>query len=116
MPRRLPSTGLNRHARAFLLRLRTGCSRTAELLFQRSGNGSPSCVECPADETIEHILLQCPGYADLRRRLLGAYSHLGLPQVSRDDLLFPSAHCATLRRAFYARLDFFVDADLFTRL
>ncbi|KAH7968858.1 hypothetical protein HPB52_011955 [Rhipicephalus sanguineus] len=68
-PRLLPRTGLNRRARAFLLRLRIGCSRTAERLFRLSGSGNPTCVQCPADETIDHILLQCPGYDDHRRRL-----------------------------------------------
>ncbi|KAL1444442.1 hypothetical protein MTO96_029863 [Rhipicephalus appendiculatus] len=71
--------------------------RTAEFLFQRSGNGSPSCVECPAAETIEHILLQCPGYADLRRRLLGAYSQLRLPhQLTQRP---PTFHSRRLVRA-----------------
>ncbi|KAL3184576.1 hypothetical protein MRX96_031651 [Rhipicephalus microplus] len=64
---RLPSTGIGRRARAFLLRLRTGCSWTAQLLFKQRGRSSPSCVQCPADETIQHILCQRPGYADIRR-------------------------------------------------
>ncbi|KAL1475406.1 hypothetical protein MTO96_037313 [Rhipicephalus appendiculatus] len=80
-PRPLPRTGLSRHARAFLLRLRTDCSRTAERLFRLSGNGSPSCAQCPAEETLEHILLQCPGYDDQRHQLLGVYGRLGLPHV-----------------------------------
>ncbi|KAH7947636.1 hypothetical protein HPB52_014846 [Rhipicephalus sanguineus] len=92
---RLPSTGINRRARAFLLRLRTGCSRTAERLFRQSGNGNPSCPQCRADETIAHILLQCPGYADHRRQLFAAYGRLGLPHVtgrpSRDDILLSLA-------------------------
>ncbi|KAL3226991.1 hypothetical protein MRX96_024496 [Rhipicephalus microplus] len=44
------------------------------------------------------------------------YGKLGLPHVSAEHLLFPSANVATLRRAFYALLDFFGDANLFTRL
>ncbi|KAH7947377.1 hypothetical protein HPB52_010999 [Rhipicephalus sanguineus] len=59
-PRLLPRAGLNRRARAFFLRLRIGCSRTAEHLFRLSGSGNPTCVQCPADEIIDHILLQCP--------------------------------------------------------
>ncbi|KAL1468743.1 hypothetical protein MTO96_041279, partial [Rhipicephalus appendiculatus] len=79
-PRPLPRTGLSRRARAFLLRLRTDSCRTAEgRLFRLSGEGSPSCAQCPAEETLEHILLQCPGYDDQRRRLLGVYGRLGLP-------------------------------------
>ncbi|KAH8032852.1 hypothetical protein HPB51_003225 [Rhipicephalus microplus] len=83
-PRPLPRTGIGRRARAFLLRLRTDCSRTAELHFRRSNSGSPACSECPADETIEHVLLQCPGNADQRRRLFDAYGRLGLPHVVRQ--------------------------------
>ncbi|KAL3225075.1 hypothetical protein MRX96_004659 [Rhipicephalus microplus] len=113
---RLPSTGIGRRARAFLLRLRAGCGRTAQLLSKQRGSGSPSCVQCPADETVEHILCQCPGYADIRRRLCNSYGKLGLPHVSAEHLLFLSANVATLRRAFYALLDFFGDANLFTRL
>ncbi|KAL3209930.1 hypothetical protein MRX96_037571 [Rhipicephalus microplus] len=113
---RLPSTGIGRRARAFLLRLRAGCGRTAQLLTKRRGSGSPSCVQCPAEETVEHILCLCPGYADIRRRLCDSYGKLGLPHVSAEHLLFPSANVATLRRAFYALLDFFGDANLFMRL
>ncbi|KAH7976271.1 hypothetical protein HPB52_010440 [Rhipicephalus sanguineus] len=115
-PRVLPRTGLNRRARAFLLRLRIGCSRTADRLFRLSGSGNPKCVQCPADETIDHILLQCPGYDDHRRRLFGAFSRLGLPHLCLDELLFPSAQHSKVLQAFYALLDFFGDADLFTRL
>ncbi|KAL3225080.1 hypothetical protein MRX96_004663 [Rhipicephalus microplus] len=113
---RLPSTGIGRRARAFLLRLRAGCGRTAQLLSKQRGSGSPSCVQCPAEETVEHILCLCPGYADIRRRLYDSYGKLGLPHVSAEHLLFPSANVATLRRAFYALLDFFGDANLLTRL
>nr|XP_037270260.1 uncharacterized protein LOC119161854 [Rhipicephalus microplus] len=113
---RLPSTGIGQRARAFLLRIRAGCGRTAQLLSKRRGSGSPLCVQCPAEETVEHILCLCPGYADIRRRLCDNYGKLGLPHVSAEHLLFPSANVATLRRAFYALLDFFGDANLFTRL
>ncbi|KAH7986885.1 hypothetical protein HPB52_024665 [Rhipicephalus sanguineus] len=74
------------------------------------------CSFCRADETVAHILLQCPGYADHRRQLFAAYGRLGLPHVSQEDLLFPCAHRTTLLQACYALLDFFGDADLFTRL
>ncbi|KAH7983589.1 hypothetical protein HPB52_013013 [Rhipicephalus sanguineus] len=90
--------------------------RTADRLFRLSGSGNPKCVQCPADETIDHILLQCPGYDDHRRRLFGAFSRLGLPHLCLDELLFPSAQHSKVLQAFYALLDFFGDADLFTRL
>ncbi|KAL1472991.1 hypothetical protein MTO96_039013 [Rhipicephalus appendiculatus] len=85
-PRPLPKAGLSRRARAFLLRLRTDCCRTAERLFSLSGKGSPSCAQCPAEETLEHILLQCPGYNDQRRQLFGVYGRLGLPHVKYRSL------------------------------
>ncbi|KAL3242425.1 hypothetical protein MRX96_021226 [Rhipicephalus microplus] len=53
---------------------------------------------------------------DICRRLCNTYAQLGLPHVSPEHMLFPSANAATLRRAFYALLDFFGDAHLFTRL
>ncbi|KAL3180541.1 hypothetical protein MRX96_009088 [Rhipicephalus microplus] len=56
------------------------------------------------------------GYSDICRRLFNAYAQLTLPHVSPEHLLFPSANVATLRRAFHVLLDFFGDADLFTRL
>ncbi|KAL3250202.1 hypothetical protein MRX96_055592 [Rhipicephalus microplus] len=59
-PQPLPRTGISRRARAFLLRLRTDCSRTAERQFRFTNSGSPSWAECPAVETTECILLQCP--------------------------------------------------------
>ncbi|KAL1484640.1 hypothetical protein MTO96_032477 [Rhipicephalus appendiculatus] len=77
--------GLGSRTRAFLLRLRTDCSRTAERLFRLTGDGSPSCALCPAEETLEHILRQCPGYDDQRRQLFGAYGRLGLLHISRYD-------------------------------
>ncbi|KAL1478731.1 hypothetical protein MTO96_034879 [Rhipicephalus appendiculatus] len=86
-PRPLPRAGLGRRARAFLLRLRTDCARTAERLFRLSGNGSPSCAQCPAEETLEHILLQCPGYDDQRRQLFGVYGRLGLPHDNVDYVI-----------------------------
>ncbi|KAL3228785.1 hypothetical protein MRX96_023687 [Rhipicephalus microplus] len=114
--RPLPRTGIGRRARAFLLRLRTDCSRKAELHFRRTNRGSSACLECPADETIEHVVLQRPGYADQRRRLFDAYGRLGLPHVCLDQLRFPRAHRVTLLRAFEALVNFLHDADLFTRL
>ncbi|KAH8026760.1 hypothetical protein HPB51_024309 [Rhipicephalus microplus] len=104
---RLSSTGIGRRARASLLRLRTRCSRTAHRLFRQSGSGNPSCVQCSADETVEHIFCQCPGYADIRRRLFNGYAQLELPHVSPEHLLSPKANVATLRRAFLTLLDFF---------
>ncbi|KAL3243256.1 hypothetical protein MRX96_020650 [Rhipicephalus microplus] len=112
----LPSTGIGRRARAFSLRLQTGCRRTVHRLFRQSGRGSPSCAQCPADETVEHILCQCPGYADIRQRLFNTYAQLGLPHVSPEHLLFLSANVATLHRAFHALLDFLGNANIFTRL
>ncbi|KAL3260252.1 hypothetical protein MRX96_046313, partial [Rhipicephalus microplus] len=38
------------------------------------------------EETTEHILLQCPGYTEQRRRLFDVYGGLGLPHVSLDHL------------------------------
>ncbi|KAH7963453.1 hypothetical protein HPB52_021220 [Rhipicephalus sanguineus] len=87
--------------------------------FLGSRHDAEVCAEtsaCPADETIDHILLQCPGYDDHRRRLFGAFSRLGLPHLCLDELLFPSAQHSKVLQAFHALLDFFGDADLFTRL
>ncbi|KAL3184707.1 hypothetical protein MRX96_005813 [Rhipicephalus microplus] len=69
-----------------------------------------------AEETTEHILLQCPGYTEQRRRLFDAYGGLGLPHVSLDHLRFPQAHRSRLMRAFEALLKFFGDAALIARL
>ncbi|KAL1424357.1 hypothetical protein MTO96_020283 [Rhipicephalus appendiculatus] len=95
---------LGRRARAFLLRLRTDCSRTAERLFRLTNNGSPSCAQCPAEETLEHIQLQCPGYNDQRRQLFGVYGRLGLLNpLRRAGPDIPSASAAPgLIIAFYA--------------
>ncbi|KAL3213550.1 hypothetical protein MRX96_035319 [Rhipicephalus microplus] len=79
-------------------------------------SGSPSCAGCPAEETTEHILLQCPGYTEQRLRLFDAYGRLGLPHVSLDHLRFPQAHRSGLMRAFKALLEFFGDAALIARL
>ncbi|KAH7986590.1 hypothetical protein HPB52_024851 [Rhipicephalus sanguineus] len=111
---RLPSTGINRRARAFLLRLRTGCNRTAERLFRQSGNGNPSCPQCRADETIAHILLQCPGYADHRRQAVRGLRQARAPPRESGRSPVPLCHRTTLLQACYALLDFFGDADLFT--
>ncbi|KAH8029336.1 hypothetical protein HPB51_025286 [Rhipicephalus microplus] len=84
--------------------------------FRFTSSWSPSCAECPAEETTEHILLHCPGYREQRRRLFDAYGHLGLPHVSLDHLRFPQAPCSSLMRAFEALLAFFGDAALIARL
>ncbi|KAL3222021.1 hypothetical protein MRX96_029012 [Rhipicephalus microplus] len=115
-PRPLPKTGISRHARAFLLWLRTECFRTAERRFRFTNSGSPSCAKCLAVETTEHILLECPGYIEQRQRLFDAYERLGLQYVSLDHLRFPQAHRSRLMRAFEAPLEFFGDADLITCL
>ncbi|KAL1444356.1 hypothetical protein MTO96_029905 [Rhipicephalus appendiculatus] len=114
--RPLPRNGPSRRARAFLLRLRTGCSCTAKRHFRLTGSVSPSCAQCPAEETLEHVVLQCPSYDDQRRQLFGVYRRLGFPHLSLDDLRFPGAHRTKLEQALYALLDFFGDADPFTRL
>ncbi|KAL1466561.1 hypothetical protein MTO96_042647 [Rhipicephalus appendiculatus] len=128
-PRPLPRAGLGRRARAFLLRPRTDCNRTAERLFRLTGNGSPSCAQCPVEETLEHILLQCPGYDDQRRQLFGVYGRLGLPHVSLDDLrqtmaeedivitgfsgYFPQAdHLVEFKEKLYAGVDMVTEDDL----
>ncbi|KAL3176496.1 hypothetical protein MRX96_010292 [Rhipicephalus microplus] len=67
-------------------------------------------------KTTEHILLQCPGYTEQRRRLFDAYGRLGLPHVSLDHLRFPQAHRSGLMQAFEALLEFFGDANLIARL
>ncbi|KAH8009239.1 hypothetical protein HPB51_013428 [Rhipicephalus microplus] len=115
-PQPLPRTGISRRARAFLLRLRTGCSRTTTRRFHFTNSGSPSCAECPTEETTEHILLQCPGYTEQRWRLFDAYGRLGLPHVSLDHLRFPQAHRSRLMRAFEALLEIFGDAALLSSL
>ncbi|KAL3225093.1 hypothetical protein MRX96_004676 [Rhipicephalus microplus] len=84
--------------------------------FRFTSSGSPSCAECPAEETTEHILLHCPGYTEQRRRLFDAYGRLGLPHVSLDHLRFPQAPRSSLMRAFEALLEFFGDAALIARL
>ncbi|KAL3188289.1 hypothetical protein MRX96_003615 [Rhipicephalus microplus] len=84
--------------------------------FRFTNSGSPSCAECPAEETTKHILLHCPGYTEQRRRLFDAYGRLGLPHVSLDHLRFPQAHRSRLMRAFEALLEFFGDAALIARL
>ncbi|KAL3212270.1 hypothetical protein MRX96_036032 [Rhipicephalus microplus] len=84
--------------------------------FRFTNSGSPSCAECPAEETTEHILLHCPGYTEQRRRLFDAYGRLGLPHVSLDHLRFPQAPRSSLMRAFEALLEFFGDAALIARL
>ncbi|KAL3214619.1 hypothetical protein MRX96_034783 [Rhipicephalus microplus] len=62
-------------------------------------------------------LVPVPGIRGyFHRRLFNAYAQLGLPHVSPEHLLFPSANVSTLRRAFHALLYFFGDADLFTSL
>ncbi|KAL3213706.1 hypothetical protein MRX96_007725 [Rhipicephalus microplus] len=70
----------------------------------------------PGGRTTEHILLQCPGYTEQRRRLFDAYGRLRLPHVSLDYLRFPQAHRSKLLLAFEALLDFFGNTDLITRL
>ncbi|KAL3171438.1 hypothetical protein MRX96_013649 [Rhipicephalus microplus] len=114
-PRPLPRTYIGRRARAFLLRLRTDFSRTVERRFRFTNSGSPSCAECPAVETTEHILLHCPGYTEQRRRLFDTYDRLGLPYVSFDHLRFFQAHRSELVQAFEALLELFGDADLIAR-
>ncbi|XP_075721852.1 uncharacterized protein LOC142765163 [Rhipicephalus microplus] len=115
-PRPLPRTGISRRARAFLLRLRTDCSRTAARRFCFTNSGSPSCAECPAEETTEPILLQCPGYTEQRRRLYDTHGRLGLPHMSLDHLRFPQTHHSRLMQAFEALFEFFGDAALIARL
>ncbi|KAL3214499.1 hypothetical protein MRX96_034887 [Rhipicephalus microplus] len=110
----------DRHPAGVLLPFFSVCAlaaaATTELQFRWNSSGSPACAEWLADETIEHVLLQCPGYADQRRRLFDTYGRLGLPHVSLDHLRFARAHLITLLRAFEALLNFFYDGDLFTHL
>ncbi|KAL3213769.1 hypothetical protein MRX96_035262 [Rhipicephalus microplus] len=94
----------------------TSPSSESESVFRFTSSGSPSCAECPAEETTEHILLHCPGYNEQRRRLFDAYGRLGLPHVSLNHLRFPQAPRSSLMRAFEALLEFFGDAALIARL
>ncbi|KAL3243690.1 hypothetical protein MRX96_047394 [Rhipicephalus microplus] len=47
--------------------------------FRFRNSGSLSCAECPVVETIEHMLLQCPGYVDQSRQPFDAYGRLEPP-------------------------------------
>ncbi|KAL3245943.1 hypothetical protein MRX96_058066 [Rhipicephalus microplus] len=105
-----------RLAGRLLDRPHSGTGQRALEQFRFTSSGSPSCAECPAEETTKHILLHCPGYTEQRRRLFGAYGRLGLPHVSLDHLRFPQAHHSSIMRALEALLEFFGDAALIARL
>ncbi|KAH6921749.1 hypothetical protein HPB50_004492 [Hyalomma asiaticum] len=105
-PRPLPDKGLARRDRSLLLRLRIGCYRTAERLHRLTGGGSPLCADCAEEETLEHLLLKCPGADNQRRVLLATYGRLGLPRTTVEHLLFPACAKTSAVRAFAALLEF----------
>ncbi|XP_075526569.1 uncharacterized protein LOC142558305 [Dermacentor variabilis] len=115
-PRLLPRAGLSRWDRSFLLRLRVGCYNTGARMHRLNGRGSPACLDCGEEETLEHLLLRCPAFDVERTALFASYRRVGLPCDSEGALLFPAAHPSIVMKVLPALLDFCCDTQLRARL
>jgi ribonuclease HI len=71
---------LNRNSSTILNRIRSGHLPTNEFLHRINKADSPICPSCKlADETIRHVMYECPEYRQVRRERLD-----GLGRNSRD--------------------------------
>ena len=73
---------LPRWEQVTLSQLRTGyCPLTRATLHRLDLASDPLCRECGAEDTVHHLLTECPAFASTRRRLWGG------PVPSLDDVL-----------------------------
>ncbi|KAG0423238.1 hypothetical protein HPB47_000973 [Ixodes persulcatus] len=88
LPRRLPRR-LTRGAAAALYRLRTGSSFTPAGRARWRTDRDSSWEHCGAHGDAEHLMCHCPRFSDARADLGRAYSALGCPSDTLDELLRP---------------------------
>ena len=58
---------LDRKHSSLLAQARTGKTSLAAYQYRRGNTNSPNCYECQVPETLEHVILDCPNYAAIRR-------------------------------------------------
>ena len=63
------SNNSNRHVEVILTRLRIGHTRLTHK-FLLEGSSAPECAHCDEVQTVEHILVHCSRYCEVRRRRL----------------------------------------------
>ena len=68
--------------------IRTGSLSLNASLYQIQKISSPGCICGHPCETIQHFLLLCPLYQNIRHELLRETTqHLGLPQQHQEDII-----------------------------
>ena len=74
------------------LKFLTGDYLTYQRKFEESGHGDPTCRICRIeDESISHILTQCPAYNMIRDRILPEFS--AILTLSKNNLQFENIGC-----------------------
>ncbi|XP_077527310.1 uncharacterized protein LOC144138739 [Haemaphysalis longicornis] len=112
----LPYKGLSRHEMGLLLRLRVGSHRDASPLHRLGIADKASCRNCTAEETLQHLLLECPQYSGQRSKLLATFVSLRLTHTTPTDLLFPKAHPSVQDKALRSLITFLTETALHTFL
>ena len=77
----------DRRHESVVYRLRIGHVGVNKYLYRVGLKDTPMCDLCGAEETIEHYILECPGYSQQRDHLLEYCKKLGVRDVNLKVLL-----------------------------
>ena len=76
----------NRTYDVLLARLRNGCADLNEFLYNSKKRDNPYCTHCPGtNETVEHYVLHCPHYVDVRLTLYNKLNSINI--ISNEEIL-----------------------------
>ena len=77
----------NRREEVVLSRLRTGHAATKVYLHRFGWSHESKCDNCDAEDTIKHLLLDCPKYIHDRNKLIGDLAKYNLQNFNLKTLL-----------------------------
>lgn len=112
---RLPPK-LSRAEATLLYRLWLRVAFTNSYSFLIGMADSPLCDTCRCEETLQHIICDCPRYDIQRQSLASALAHLDLRRMSVDVILECRPHRTLQLKVTKALLQFLKATDLHKRL
>ena len=96
----------NRRHEVTLARLRLGHAATKSYLYRFKLSDSNECDNCGAEETIEHVLTECPQYQHQRNKLITEIREYNLPNLSVRSLLGGEGKVEDKRYIIKATIDY----------
>uniref|UniRef100_L7LY72 ribonuclease H n=1 Tax=Rhipicephalus pulchellus TaxID=72859 RepID=L7LY72_RHIPC len=112
---RLPS-GITRAEETLLCRLWLGVAFTNAYSFRIGMASSPTCDNCSCEETIAHLLCECPRFKAPRKELSKVFDRLDNRPLSEEKVLGHWSKPSSARKALRALLRFLRTTSLRDRL